>query len=49
MLVDVVEGKLKLGCEVDVVEEALSIETAAQVVDAIAVAAGGSGWLCVAS
>lgn len=42
------EGKLKLGCEVDV-EEALSIETAAEVVDAIAVAAGGSGWLCVPS
>lgn len=43
-LVEVVEGKLKL-CEVDVEEEeevALSMETAAQVVDAIAVAAGGS-------
>lgn len=49
MVVEVVEGKLKLGCEVEVEEEALSMETAALVVDAIAVAAGGSWWLCVPS
>lgn len=48
MLVEVVEGKLRLGCEVDV-EVDLSMETAAEVVEAIAVAEGGSVWLCVPS
>lgn len=45
MVAEVEEGMLRLGCEVDV-EEVFSMETAAEVVDAIAVAAGGSAWLC---